>query len=162
MKISMIAAMGTNRVIGRGGDLPWHIPEDLKFFKRTTKGHAIIMGRKTFDSIGKRPLPHRENIVLTRQRDYEVPEGVRVFASLEESLDYLREKGDEDEAFIVGGSEIYRQGLEHADRIYLTEIEQSFDGDTFFPEFSKDDFREVSREPASHDQIHFAWVTYEK
>jgi dihydrofolate reductase len=160
MTISMIAAMGRNRVIGREGNLPWHLPEDFRFFKRKTHGHPVIMGRKTFDSMGT-PLPGRHNIVITRSPELVIP-GADVVHSLAEALQLA---GDLDEIFIIGGSEIYRQGLEVADRIYLTLVDEEFEGDTFFPEFDEKDWEVTHREDHAADDQNphaFTFVTYQR
>jgi dihydrofolate reductase len=126
-----IVAMSDNRVIGNGGSIPWHLPEDFKFFKATTMGHAIVMGRKTFESIGK-PLPGRENIILSRTRPAEsVPLGITMIRSPEE----LKEPTDGRDLFVIGGSEIYRLLLPRVQEIYVTKIPRIVEGDTFFPEF---------------------------
>jgi len=127
-----IVAMADNRVIGRGGAIPWHLPEDFKFFKATTMGHAIVMGRKTHESIGK-PLPGRENIVLSRAMP-ELP-GVRIVRSVEGLL----ELGDSANLFVIGGAEIYKLLLPYCTELYITRIPRAIDGDTFFPHF-EDDF----------------------
>jgi dihydrofolate reductase len=127
-RVTLIVAMAKNRAIGKDNALPWHIPEDLKRFKALTMGHPIIMGRKTFDSIG-RPLPGRRNIVISRNRTLAIP-GVDVAGSLEEALAAC---SAEPELFVIGGEQIYAQALVHADRIEMTEIEQAVDGDAFFP-----------------------------
>lgn len=158
MRVSLIAAMAKNRVIGSKNQLPWHLPEDLKRFKALTLGHPILMGRKTFESIGK-PLPGRENVVLSRQKDLQI-EGVLVLGSLPQALDYFR-KENRKEIFIIGGAEIYRQALPLADRIYLTEIDQSFEGDAFFPDFSQQTFHEIESE-SRREPIPFAFRTFEK
>jgi dihydrofolate reductase len=134
MKLSAIVAMTPDRVIGRGGDLPWHLPEDLKFFKRTTSSHPIVMGRKTYDSIG-RPLPKRRNIVLTRDTSWSA-EGVEVIHSPEE----LKElDGIAEQVFVIGGSEIYAAFLPYLDELIVSHVKESHEGDTRFPEF-KDQF----------------------
>ncbi len=164
MIVSQIAAMAKNRVIGSNLKLPWHIPEDLKFFKDTTKGHIIIQGRKTYESLGYRPLPNRLNIILTRNPEA-VPfhKDIVVFTNLKEALDYAQTKTGEwgDEVFIGGGEEIYRQALPYTDRIYLTVIDKEFDGDTRFPEFDQKIFREVHRDDRQ-GPIPFSFITYEK
>lgn len=134
MKLSAIVAMTPDRVIGRGGDLPWHLPEDLKFFKRTTSSHPIVMGRKTYDSIG-RPLPKRRNIVLTRDTQWSAEE-VEVIHSPEElkQLDGIAEQ-----VFVIGGSEIYAAFLPYLDELIVSHVKESYEGDTRFPEF-KDQF----------------------
>jgi dihydrofolate reductase len=126
--IKAIVAMAENRVIGQGGTIPWHLPEDFKFFKATTMGHAILMGRKTYDSIGK-PLPGRENIVLSRTMP-ETP-GVTIIRSLDE----LKEPTDERDLFVIGGEEIYRLLLPKVQELYVTIVPRTIEGDTHFPEF---------------------------
>jgi dihydrofolate reductase len=128
MRISLIAAVSSNGVIGRGGKLPWHLSADLRRFKQLTMGHPIIMGRKTYESIG-RPLPGRTTIVVSRQPDFH-PTGVYVARSLPNAL---QQASSSDEAFVVGGAQIYAAALPTADRLYLTEVEADVDGDTFFP-----------------------------
>jgi len=146
-KLSLIVAMGENRVIGVDNHLPWNIPEDLKRFKAITLNHPIVMGRKTFESIGK-PLPKRTNIVVTRDRSYRV-EGGAVCYSFNEALEWARRSPGNEEVFVIGGSEIFKHALPLAARIYLTEVHWPFEGDTFFPEFDEEDFKEVSREKLS-------------
>lgn len=127
--ISLIAAMDRNRVIGVDNKLPWHLPVDLKFFRDKTKGHYVIMGRKTFESVGK-PLPNRTNVIITRQVDYKI-EGAHVVHSLDAAI--MMSRGD-DETFIVGGADIYEQSLKFADRVYLTEVDLAVErGDAYFP-----------------------------
>jgi dihydrofolate reductase len=129
MRISLIVAMAANRVIGKDGQLPWHLPSDLARFKQITMGYPLIMGRKTYDSIG-RPLPGRKTIVLSRQPAYQ-PTGCLVLTSLDAAL---KEVWDYDEVFICGGEELYQEALPRCQRIYLTELEREIEGDTFFPE----------------------------
>lgn len=165
MIISMIAAMGSNRVIGRDNDLPWHLPDDFKFFQQTTNGHHIIMGRKNWESLPHKfqPLPNRTNLVITRQSDY-VAKGATIIQTLEEGQQ-LAEKAGEDELFIIGGGEIYRMGLAMADKIYLTEIDGEFEGQVTFPEFSHLAWNEISRVHHKKDERHqyaFDFVIYEK
>ncbi|MEQ9466433.1 MAG: dihydrofolate reductase [Ekhidna sp.] len=165
MIISMIAAMGRNRVIGKDNDIPWHLPDDFKYFKQTTKGHHVIMGRKNWESLPAsfQPLPGRPNIIITRQSDYQA-NGGRVVASLDEALEIARSTS-EPEAFIIGGGEIYRMGLGYADRIYLTEINHDFEGQVTFPEFDQSVWKEVSREHHPADERHkysFDFVVYSK
>lgn len=140
--VSLIAAMARNRVIGKDGGLPWRIPEDMRFFKRMTSGHPVIMGRRTYET-DSGLLPNRENIILTTKDDYDVA-GATVCASLDEALE--RFAATDEEVFIIGGSEVYRAALPRADRIYLTVIEREYEGDTYFPEFDASRFEEVSRE----------------
>ena len=140
--VALIVATSLNNVIGRQGDLPWHIPEDLKYFRRNTVGHSIIMGRKTYDSIG-RPLPKRQNIVVTRQSDLRIP-GCIVVHSLEEALSLAWETDEEPR--VIGGATLYAQALPLATKVFLTEVQQTIDdGDTFFPEWNRDDWTECSR-----------------
>lgn len=141
MNISLIAAMGRNRVIGKGAQIPWRIAGEQKRFKELTTGHHLIFGRKTYESIGK-PLPKRDNIVVTRKVGYRAP-GCTVACSLDDALTHCL---DDEEIFIGGGAEIYKEALPLATTIYLTTIERDFDGDVFFPEFSLDEFEEVSAE----------------
>ena len=133
MIISLIVAIGENREIGCHNKLLWNIPEDLKQFKQRTLGHSILMGRKTFESIG-RPLPKRENLILTRNPRYEAP-GAKVFSHLEEAFSYAKQ-GKVKELFVIGGEQIYREALAYADHIYLTKVEKSYEADAFFPAFS--------------------------
>jgi dihydrofolate reductase len=145
MRCSLIVAMSENRVIGRRGGLPWHLSADLRRFKRLTMGHHILMGRKTFESIG-RPLPGRTSIVISRQAGYQ-PEG----ALLANSIDAAKQlAGDDDELFFIGGGEIYRQVLPAVDRIYMTLVHAEVEGDTFFPPLSMAQWRvtEETRHPA--------------
>lgn len=158
-RIALIAALARNRVIGQGNRMPWHLPEDLRHFKRLTSGHAVVMGRRTFASIG-RALPNRTNIVVTRDAAF-AAEGVRVAHSLDEAL--AMAPGD-DVVFVIGGGELYEQTLDRADVLHLTEIDAEIDGDTRFPAFDRTQFREVSREssrdPASG--LAYDFVTYER
>lgn len=150
-KISIVAAIGRRRELGRGNELLWHIPDDLKRFKALTTGHPIIMGRKTFESIGK-PLPGRHNIVITRG-DW-AHEGATVAHSLEEAL----EKAGED-AFVIGGSQIYEQALPFCDTLYLTLIDDEKPADAFFPEY-EGMFKEIRREEREWNGLKYAWVDY--
>ena len=157
--ISLIVAISQNRVIGRENKLPWHLPDDLKYFRRITKGNPVIMGRKTYESIG-RPLPQRQNIVVSRDPSY-VAEGCEVVNSLEQAL---KAADTEKETFIIGGAELYRQSLEFVNRIYLTEVHASVEGDSFFPELDKE-WQEVSRQAHPADSEHkfaFDWVVLER
>lgn len=161
---SFIVARADNGVIGKDNGLIWHMPHDLKFFKETTSGHYVLMGRKSYESVGK-PLPNRLNIIITRNTDYAV-EGALVVHSLLEALE-LAEKQKQQEVFILGGGEIYRQALEKklVDRIYLTEIKDTFEGDTYFPELNPDEWKQTHREEyqADHKNPHdYAFVTLER
>jgi dihydrofolate reductase len=129
--LSLIAAMDSNRLIGRNNQLPWHLPADLQHFKATTMGKPIIMGRKTWESLG-RPLPGRTNIVITRNESY-IAEGATVTNSLDEALHTVR---DSEESVIIGGANLYAQALPRVDRLHLTRVEGEFEGDAWFPEFS--------------------------
>lgn len=144
-RIAIIAALDRNRVIGRGGELPWRIAEDLKRFKSLTMGHPVIMGRRTYESIvaiSGKPLPGRANIVITRTAGYSAP-SCRVVHTFEEALAAAAGAG---EAFVIGGAEIYAIALPHARQLHLTEIDAEFEGDAFFPEFDRGAWRELSRE----------------
>lgn len=165
MIISLIAALAQNRVIGKNNDLPWHLPDDMKFFMETTLGHHVIMGRKNYDSIPQkfRPLPKRTNIVVTRQKDFQAA-GCTIVHSIQEGID-LAQKNREAEVFIIGGAEIYRQSLPAANRLYLTEIKATIEGDTFFPEFDKKNWKETMRQPHAADERHayaFDFVIYDR
>jgi dihydrofolate reductase len=154
MKVSLIAAVARNRVIGRDNDVPWKLPADLRRFKRLTMGHAMLMGRRTFESIGGRPLPGRPLIVVSRQQG---PEGVQMARSVQEGIDFARAAG-ETELFVAGGTEIYREALPVADRLYLTRIEEDVPGDAYFPEFDETRWRLVAREDhAPTEEVPFAW-----
>lgn len=160
MRISIIAAMAANRTIGLENRLPWHLPDDLKRFKTLTMNHHIVMGRKTYDSIGK-PLPGRSTIIVTRNMDYAVPGCVAV-----NSLDAaLTVSFSDEEVFFVGGADLYRQALPIANRIYLTEIHRVFDGDAFFPEFDMSQWSETSREQHRTDGgngFEYHYVIYDR
>ncbi|WML47788.1 dihydrofolate reductase [Neobacillus sp. PS3-34] len=146
--ISFIWAMDADRAIGKNNQLPWHLPEDLKFFKRVTMGHQIAMGRKTYESIG-RPLPGRENIIITRNPEFEA-KGCTVFHSVSEFVEYSKQT--DDEIFVIGGAEIFQETFEYAGKLYLTLIDESFGGDTFFPEFDLSEWSLVSREKGLKDE----------
>jgi len=159
MTVSIIVAIGENHAIGKNNQLLWHMPNDLKHFKDITSGRTIIMGRKTFDSVGK-PLPRRRNIVVTRQ-DITIP-GCEVVKSIEDGLALCK---DEDEVFIGGGAEIYKLAMHLTDRIYLTVIHKSFDADTFFPEIDKTEWKEVKREdfePDEKNPLPYSFITLER
>lgn len=165
MIISLIAALTENRVIGRDNDLPWHLPDDMKYFMQTTSGHHVIMGRKNYESIPDkfRPLPNRANIVVTRQEAYNAP-GCMVVNSIPDAIDIAIDN-HETEIFIIGGAEIYTQSMALANRLYLTEIRTSLEGDAFFPMFNKHEWNEVSRKHHPADARHqhaFDFVIYEK
>ena len=150
MKLALICAMSENRVIGKNNSLPWHLPEDLRYFKRTTMGNSIIMGRKTWESIG-RVLPGRTNIVVTRSCSLQI-EGVKIVRSLLEAIKLAENIADIDgstEAFIIGGGELYKEALPFAQRFYLTRVHAEVKGDTFLTAFDEMEWEEVSREEFS-------------
>ena len=150
--VTLIVAVGRNGVIGDGRTMPWHLSEDLKFFKRTTMGHPMVMGRRTFDSMGV--LPGRRSVVVTRQRDWS-HSGVEVAHSVPEALALV---GDSDEVFVVGGGEVYRLAMPYAGRLLVTEVDRSPEGSVTFPRIDPDAWVETAREPRDG----FAWVTYER
>ncbi len=159
MTISIIVATSENHAIGKNNQLLWHMPADLKHFKDITAGHSIIMGRKTFDSVGK-PLPKRRNIVVTRQ-DITIP-GCEVVRSIDEGIALCE---GEVEVFIGGGAEIYRQAMLKTDRIYLTIIHKTYDADTFFPEIDYSEWKETEREdfqPDEKNKLPYSFITLEK
>jgi dihydrofolate reductase len=157
--VSFVVAVAENNVIGKDGELPWgRLPADLQHFKRLTLGHPVVMGRRTYDSLGK-ALPKRPNIVITRQQSWSAP-GCETFASLPAALARAAEL--DEEVCVIGGGEIYRAALPAADVIYLTEIHHSFEGDAYFPALSPSDWREETRERHEPDEQHayaFSFVT---
>jgi dihydrofolate reductase len=156
--LSIIVAMSSNRVIGVNNTLPWHLSEDLKHFKSLTTGHTIIMGRKTYESIG-RPLPNRRNIVISRNMEASY-EGAEVVHSIENAFSISR---NDNEVFVIGGSNIYEQALSLVDQLYITEIKKSFSGDAYFPEINKQIWVESSREDhITNDGLEFSFVKYQK
>ena len=159
-RVSLIVAMANNRVIGINNTLPWHLPADLKHFKTLTMGHHILMGRKTYESIGK-PLPGRTSVVITRNHDYRA-EGVTIAHTLEEAIAL---SDDDTEIFIIGGAELYRQAIQLSDRIYLTEIELETTGDAHFTELDKNVWQESSRishAPDEKNLHHYHFVSYDR
>ena len=159
-RVSIVAALARNRAIGRKNSMPWRLPEDLRRFKRLTLGHTVIMGRKTFESIGS-ALPGRSNVVITRTRDW-APSGCVVVHTLEAAL---TAGGESREAFVIGGAQIYALAMPYAQHLYMTEIERDFEGDAFFPEFDRSRWREVSREhrlSGGADSFDYAFVEYER
>ncbi len=167
MLISLIVAHSSNRVIGIDGQLPWHIPDDLKYFKAITIGKPIIMGRKTFDSIGK-PLPGRLNIIITKNTDLTIEECVVVNnleAAITEAKNYFKTQDTEqEEIFIIGGAQIFKQSMEFVNKIYITEVHAEYAGDVFFDELSDNDWIEVGRDlhDSQNDKIPFSFVTYNR
>lgn len=144
--LSFIVAMDENGVIGKDNDLPWYLPNDLKYFKEVTSGHNIIMGRKTFESIG-RPLPNRKNIILTRDESYQA-DGCVVVHSMKELEPYLQE----DEVFLIGGAELFNIALPRADRLYITRIHDTFEGDTYFPNIDLTKWELIEQTPGKTDE----------
>jgi dihydrofolate reductase len=157
-QLYLIAAVASNGVIGAAGRLPWQLPEDLKHFKALTSGHPVIMGRRTWESLGK-ALPGRENIVVTRNPDYEAP-GASIASSFVAALALC---ADAPSAFVIGGGELYAEALECADVLLLTEIQCAFEGDAHFPAFDRHDWREVDRRPhTAAGGLRFDFVRYER
>lgn len=157
-RLALIVAYASNRVIGRGNALPWKLPGDLAHFKRTTLGHPIIMGRKTWESLG-RPLPGRANIVVTRQPDY-AAQGAVVAASLQAALDACPQDAD---PFVIGGAQLYALALPLADRIVATEVHAEVDGDAWFPDLPPGQWRETDRQPqAAENGLSYDFVVYER
>ncbi|MDP4007862.1 MAG: dihydrofolate reductase [Candidatus Peregrinibacteria bacterium] len=174
MKFSMIVACDKHRGIGRDNDLPWHLPTDMKYFRDTTRSpkgenigqNAVIMGRRTYESlpIDKRPLPKRLNIILSRNPDYQADEGVLIADSLDTALTMI-ESYDIHEVFVIGGGHVYADAINHpsCDKLYITEIDNTFECDTFFPEFSKDVFKEMSRSDAIEENgSKYEFAVYQK
>lgn len=154
--LSLIVAVAGNGVIGLNNTLPWHLPEDLKRFRALTTGHHIIMGRKTYESLN-RLLPDRTTVIVTRNRDFAVA-GAVVAHSLQ---DAIAKCGDDAEAFLIGGAELYAEGFNLADKLYLTEIHAEYEGDAFMPEFDLEQWQEISREShTSVNGLRFSYVTY--
>lgn len=154
--ITLIAAVAKNGCIGANGELPWHYPEDMKRFKELTMNNVVLMGRKTWESIPEkfRPLPNRKNIVITRQPEYEAPGGVEVHRTIEAALAHHADEN----VFVIGGAEIYRQTIDLADRLEITQIHKEYPGDTFFPTINPALWEEVKRD--DHDE--FSFITYER
>ncbi|MBT3567035.1 MAG: dihydrofolate reductase [Porticoccus sp.] len=162
MRLSLIVAMANNRTIGLNNTLPWHLPGDLKYFKSITMGKPIVMGRKTFDSIGK-PLPGRLNIVITRNTNWSFS-GVEVASSLDQAKNIVSLMDESmSEIMVIGGSEIYNTAIDQADRLYITRVQASFEGDTFFPLFDEEIWHEVSRqEPEQQGETPYFFQILEK
>ncbi|WP_396148948.1 dihydrofolate reductase [Flavobacterium sp.] len=154
--IIMIAAAAENNALGKNNDLVWHLPDDFKRFKELTSGHYIVMGRKTFESFPKL-LPNRTHIIVTRQKNFQ-PEHCIVVDSIEKALEFVPENED---AFIIGGGEIYKQSLDYTDVIELTRVHSSFDADTFFPEINPDHWQLVEEEYHPKDEKHLVDFTYQ-
>ena len=147
MRLSIIVAMDDNQLIGKDNALPWHLPADLGYFKKTTTGKTVLMGRKTHESIG-RPLPNRRNVVVSRNTDFEA-EGCEVVDSIDAALALAK---DDDEVMVMGGASFYEQMLPSADRLYITQIEGKYEGDAYFPNFDRSEFIEISRESHVPDE----------
>ncbi|HEX4104413.1 MAG TPA: dihydrofolate reductase [Candidatus Paceibacterota bacterium] len=165
MNISLIGAMGKNREFGLGDQLPWHLPDDLKHFKALTRGHTVIMGRKTYESIGK-PLPDRKNIIITRNKDFKA-DGCVVVGSMEEALAETKNDpaGNDRKVFVIGGAEIYKLALPYAQKIYLTLVDASPKADKYFPEFGEKEWRLIKEESHARDEKHphaFVFREYER
>ena len=147
MKVSLIAAMAKDRVIGINNSLPWKLPADMQWFRKHTLGKPIIMGRKTFESFGGRTLPQRTNIIITRDKDYKVDADVVIVHSIDEALQAAKNSAnDVEEAMVIGGASFYEQMLERADRFYITKVDGEFEGDAWFPEYEQYGWKEVSCE----------------
>lgn len=157
MILSLILAIGKNNEIGFGNKLPWHLPDDLKRFKETTREHSVIMGRKTYESIG-RLLPERKNIIITRDKSYRA-EGAVIVSSIEEAI---KECENEDEAFVIGGGEICKLALPYASQMYLTHVDTELPADSFFPEFDQKEWRVTSEEFHSKDEKHLYDFTFKR
>jgi dihydrofolate reductase len=155
MILASIVAHDPNLVIGKDGTLPWHYSEDLKFFKRTTMGHPIVMGRGVFEELNEKPLPGRRNVVLSRTRTYD---HVETFSSWEDARDAL---SNEEKVFIIGGGEIYRQTLHEIDLLYVTLIHQEYSGDTYFPEY-RDDISTIWKEVEREEHNKLSFITYKR
>tara|TARA_Y100001968_G_scaffold89139_1_gene80177 strand:- start:109 stop:600 length:492 start_codon:yes stop_codon:yes gene_type:complete len=158
--LTLIVAMAENSVIGRDGDLPWRLPEDLKHFKRVTLGKPVIMGRKTWDSLYAKPLPGRRNIVITRNPDFQT-DGAETASSIKEALARVAEA---EEAVVIGGATLFEDALPAARRFHLTEVHAAIEGDTFFPNFDRTQWREISRDdhPADGDSPAYSFVLLER
>lgn len=165
-RLALIAAVAENGCIGIDNKLPWYLPDDLKYFKAVTSGKPVIMGRSTFDSLG-RPLPNRTNIVITRNRDFRAPEGVRVVHSLDEAIKVagaVAHIAGNEEIVIIGGAQIYAEALPRIARMYLTEVKKSVAGDAFFPAWEKQDWQEAGREQHHYEpaQLDYSFVVYDR
>lgn len=159
--ISIVVAMDKNKVIGKDNQLPWHLPADLAFFKKITMGKAIVMGRKTYESIGK-PLPGRQNIILTRNKDYAAL-GCTVIHSVDDI--FALEQKETNEICVIGGAEIFKEVLAVADRLYITMIDNEFSGDTYFPPYDETDWALITREKGPKDEKNpydYYFTVYEK
>ena len=157
-KLSIIVAIANNGVIGLNNNLPWHLPEDLKRFRALTTGHHIIMGRKTYESLG-RLLPGRTTVIVTRNKNYHI-EGALIAHTLEQALSLC---GDDSEAFLIGGAELYQAGLNLADKLYMTEVDLDVAGDAFFPQLDLTDWQELTRQShVSEKGVAFSYINYQR
>lgn len=157
-RISLIAAHAENMAIGKDNSLLWHIPEDFKWFKTHTKGHPVIMGRKTFESIG-RPLPDRLNIIITSQDTYK-QDGCIIAHSLPDALTIAADN-DSEEVFIIGGASLFKEGLDYADRLYITIVHKEYEGDTFFPAYPAFK-KEVFKQKSKNNELTYTFYIFEK
>ena len=167
MRISIIVAASENNVIGRDGKIPWHLPDDLKYFRKKTEGHPVIMGRKNYESIVEAlggPLPNRKNIIVTHDRSF-TAEGCMVASSLNDAIMFAHQDNDFEEIFIIGGGEIYKQSMEISNYLYLTRVHADIEGDVFFPEVDPDAWEETERREHPADDKHeyaFTFLTYKR
>ena len=160
MIVTIVVAIGENNAIGKNNELLWYLPKDLRHFKTITKGHTVIMGRKTFESVGK-PLPNRRNIIITRNTDLAI-EGTEVVHTIEEALELCKQ---DEEVFIIGGAEIYKMAMQHTDKIYLTVVHEHFEADAFFPEIDHNLWLETASEkhlPDDKNNLSFTFSTLER
>lgn len=165
-RLALIAAVAENGCIGINNKLPWYLPEDLKYFKAVTSGKPVIMGRSTFDSLG-RPLPNRSNIVITRNPEYLAPEGVHIVHSLDAALhiaNSIAHIAGNEEVVIIGGAQIYAEALPQVQRLYLTEVKKQVEGDAFFPDWNKNEWQEIGREQHHYEpaQLDYSFVVYDR
>lgn len=165
-RLALIAAVAGNGCIGINNKLPWYLPEDLKYFKAVTSGKPVIMGRSTYESLG-RPLPNRTNIVITRNRNFQAVEGVRIVHSLSAALivaESVAHIAGNEEIVIIGGAQIYAEALPQVQRMYLTEVKKKVEGDAFFPAWSKSEWQETGREQHHYEpaQLDYCFVVYER
>ena len=160
MIVTIVVAMGENNAIGKNNELLWYLPKDLRHFKTITKGHTVIMGRKTFESVGM-PLPNRRNIIITRNTDLAI-EGTEVVHTLEDALELCKQG---EEVFVIGGAEIYKIAMPHTDKIYLTVVHENFEADAFFPEIDRNLWQETASEkhlPDDKNNLSFTFSTLER
>ncbi len=156
-----MAAHGSNREIGKNNDLLWHIPADLRHFKKTTSGHSVIMGRSTFESVGSKPLKDRRNIILTKDKEFHA-EKVEICHSIKEAIKLVK---DEEEVFVLGGGKIYEQMLHMVDKMYLTIVHKTYEADTYFPDYDLSEWKEVERTDVTDDEIagvDYSFITYKR